>query len=73
MAMTVGVYLLQVDQREAILIMLIFTQYALQQVFHNKCLQQQTDIGRGVILTFSVLQDSSPAVRKWLSLFLMAK
>ena len=43
--------------------MLIFTHYALQRIFHNKCkvlssfkevsLQQQTDIGKGVILTFS--------------------
>ena len=31
------------------------------------------DIGRGVILTFSVLQDHTPDVRKWLSLFLIAK
>ena len=30
------------------------------------------DIGKCVILAFSVLQDHSPAVRKWLSLFLMA-
>ena len=29
------------------------------------------DIGKGVELTFSVLLDHSPAVWKWLSLFLM--
>ena len=48
-------------------------QYAPHQIFHNKCkvlssfkgvtLQLQTDIGKGVILTLSVLQDHSPAVR----------
>ena len=48
-------------------------QYAPHQIFHNKCkvlssfkevtLQLQTDIGKVVILTLSVLQDHSPAVR----------
>ena len=57
-------------------------QYALQHIFHKcKALSSfkevtlylfSRDIGKGVILTFSVLQDYSPAVRKWLSLFLMA-
>ena len=64
-----------------ILIILIFTVCStadFSQVQSSQLLQGgnpylfSTDIGKGVILTLSVLQDHSPAVRKWLSLFLMA-
>ena len=51
--------------------------YAPHQIFHNKCkvlsafkevtLQLQTDIGKGVILTLSVLQDPSQLCEEWLS------
>ena len=66
--MTGGVYLLYVDQCEAILIMLIFTQYALQQVFRKyKVLIEflqggnppTTDIGRGLYSTY-ILCSSGP-------------